>query len=420
MLKELSIEDLKNVEEGKIVKLAGWVHRVRVLGKVGFLLLRDSTGVIQIVFVKNENPELFTYLKTVNREDVVFVEGKIVKNEKAPGGIEINPLEFKIINKAQQPLPLDTDEKTQANLDTRLDYRFLDLRKPTISQMFRKRSLIIKAMFDYLIENKFVEINTPKIIAAATEGGAELFPIVYYDKEAYLGQSPQLYKQMLVSSLERVFELGPAFRAERSNTTRHLSEFTSFDIEAAFFDQDDLINLEKEMLTRGLKAVGMEDQATFKVITYDNALEILKDIGIHIEWGEDLGTEAEKKIGEYFLNEGINFVFIKNWPYSARPFYVYRERNNPELTRGFDLLFKGLEITSGGQREHEYERLVQNIEEDGMNPESFGFYLEAFKYGMPPHGGFGLGMERLIKQLFNLENVREASLFPRDPERLVP
>ncbi len=420
MLKEVFIEDLKNLDEGKIVKLAGWVHRVRILGKVGFLLLRDSTGLIQIVFVKNENPELFTYLKAVNREDVVFVEGKIIKNEKAPGGIEISPLEVKIINKAQQPLPLDTDEKTQANLDTRLDYRFLDLRKPAISQMFRKRSLIIKAMFDYLIENKFVEINTPKIIAAATEGGAELFPIVYYDKEAYLGQSPQLYKQMLVSSLERVFELGPAFRAERSNTTRHLSEFASFDVEAAFFDQDDLINLEREMLINGLKAVGMEDQATFKVITYDKSLEILKDIGIRIEWGEDLGTEAEKKIGEYFLNEGINFVFIKNWPYSARPFYVYRERDNPELTRGFDLLFKGLEITSGGQREHEYERLVQNIEEDGMNPESFGFYLEAFKYGMPPHGGFGLGIERFIKQLFDLENVREASLFPRDPERLVP
>ncbi|HIQ51310.1 MAG TPA: aspartate--tRNA(Asn) ligase, partial [Nautiliaceae bacterium] len=192
------------------------------------------------------------------------------------------------------------------------------------------------------------------------------------------------------------------------------------DIEAAFFDDDEIINLEKEMITYALKKVGMDDLATFKTITYEKALEILRDIGINIEYGEDLSTEAEKKIGDYFLNEGINFVFITKWPFSARPFYVYRERDNLERTRGFDLLFKGLEITSGGQREHNYEQLIRNIEEEGMNPESFSFYLESFKYGVPPHSGFGLGVERFIKQLFDLENIREAALFPRDPERLIP
>ncbi len=416
-LKEKLIAELK---PGERARTAGWVHRIRVLGKVAFVILKDSTGIIQLVFEKNKLPN-FKELKLINREDVIQVFGLVVENEKAPGGKEIQVEEFKIIAKAQQPLPLDTDEKTQANLDTRLDYRFLDLRKPSITKMFRTRSEIINAMREYLIEKKFIEVNTPKIIAAATEGGAELFPIVYYDKEAYLGQSPQLYKQMLVSSLERVFELGPAFRAEKSHTTRHLSEFTSFDVEAAFFDDEEIINLEKEMIEYALKKTGFDDFATFKTITYEKALEVLRDLGINLEFGDDLNTEAERKLGDYFFaEEGINFLFITKWPYSARPFYVYRERDNPEITRGFDLLFRGLEITSGGQREHEYERLVKNIEEEGMNPESFAFYLEAFKYGMPPHAGFGLGIERFMKQLFDLENVREAALFPRDPERLVP
>ena len=415
-LKEKLINELK---PGEKVRVSGWVHRIRVLGKLAFVLLKDSTGIIQLVFEKKRLNN-FQELKVINREDSLFVYGTVIKNEKAPGGKEILVEDFKIVSKAKHPLPLDTDEKTLANLDTRLDYRFLDLRKPNITKIFRIRSEIIQGFREFLLKKGFVEVNTPKIIAAATEGGAELFPIVYYDKEAYLGQSPQLYKQMLISSLERIFEIGPAFRAEKSHTTRHLSEFTSFDIEAAFFDDDEIINLEKEMITYALKKVGMDDLATFKTITYEKALEILRDIGINIEYGEDLSTEAEKKIGDYFLNEGVNFVFITKWPFSARPFYVYRERDNLERTRGFDLLFKGLEITSGGQREHNYEQLIRNIEEEGMNPESFSFYLESFKYGVPPHSGFGLGVERFIKQLFDLENIREAALFPRDPERLIP
>ncbi|HIQ51151.1 MAG TPA: aspartate--tRNA(Asn) ligase, partial [Nautiliaceae bacterium] len=239
-LKEKLINELK---PGEKVRVSGWVHRIRVLGKLAFVLLKDSTGVIQLVFEKKRLNN-FQELKVINREDSLFVYGTVIKNEKAPGGKEILVEDFKIVSKAKHPLPLDTDEKTLANLDTRLDYRFLDLRKPNITKIFRIRSEIIQGFREFLLKKGFVEVNTPKIIAAATEGGAELFPIVYYDKEAYLGQSPQLYKQMLISSLERIFEIGPAFRAEKSHTTRHLSEFTSFDIEAAFFDDDEIINLE--------------------------------------------------------------------------------------------------------------------------------------------------------------------------------
>jgi aspartyl-tRNA synthetase len=423
---------------GKKVKVAGWVYEVKDLGGIKFLWLRDREGIVQITAPKKKvNEEVFALIPKLNSEDVIAVEGVVNFTPKAKLGFEIIPEKIEILSRADSPLPLDPTGKVKAELDTRLDNRFMDLRRPEVMAIFKIRSSVFKAVRDFFYQEGFIEIHTPKIIATATEGGTELFPMKYFERDAFLAQSPQLYKQiMMASGLDRVFEIAPIFRAEEHNTTRHLNEAWSIDAEMAFIESEDevmgllerlvahAINYVREHNEKELKILNFEleePKLPFRRITYTQALEILKDLGKEIPWGEDIDTEGEKMLGQYIKETyDEDLYFIYQYPSEAKPFYIMKYDVKPEISRAFDLEYRGVEITSGGQREHRYEKLKEQIAEKGLKVESFEFYLKAFRYGMPPHGGFGLGAERLLKQMLNLNNIREVILFPRDRKRLEP
>uniref|UniRef100_A0A7J2TKS5 Aspartate--tRNA(Asp/Asn) ligase n=1 Tax=Archaeoglobus fulgidus TaxID=2234 RepID=A0A7J2TKS5_ARCFL len=413
--------------DGSKVVVAGWVHELRDLGGLVFIILRDRDGFIQVTLSKKVvDSEIFRKVKKINRESVVKVEGIVKKEERAPNGFEIIPESVEILNESQAPLPLEVTEKVPAELDTRLENRFMDLRRPKVLAIFIIKSQITKIIRDFLIGEGFIEVQTPKIVSTATEGGTELFPVSYFEREAFLNQSPQLYKQILMSAgFEKVFEIGPIFRAEEHNTTRHLNEATSVDIEMSFADHEDVMKILERMIARvyegviencwkQLQILGLKlevPEIPFQRISYDEALEMLDN---KIPWGEDLDLQALKTIGSKI--EG--HYFITNWPLKLKPFYVMAL--DEKLSRSFDLMFRYIELASGAQREHRYERLLENIKSKGLHPENFEFYLKAFRYGMPPHAGWGLGLERLVMSMLNLGNIREAMLFPRDRTRLVP
>ncbi len=418
---------------GKEVTLYGWVHEVRDLGGLVFLILRDREGFIQVTLPRKKVPkEAFEIAKRVKRESVIRVLGVVKKEPKAPGGYEIIPKEIEVLNEAAVPLPLEVTEKVPAELDTRLDHRFMDLRKPRVQAIFRIRHQVMQSVRQFLSEEGFIEVHTPKIVSTATEGGTELFPISYFEKEAFLNQSPQLYKQILMGAgFERVFEIGPIFRAEEHNTTRHLNEAISIDIEMSFTDHEGVMNILERLIARVYEDVIENCQryldwinvklevpeVPFERITYDEALEIARRRGEEIPWGEDLSTPALRAIGEEM--EGRHY-FIVDWPTESKPFYAMPYEDRPEVCKSFDLMKGALELASGAQRIHKYDLLVERIKMAGMSPDSFEFYLEAFKYGMPPHAGWGLGAERLIMSMLGLKNIREAALFPRDRHRLIP
>jgi len=417
---------------GKTVKLYGWVHEIRDHGGIVFVILRDREGFIQVTVPRKKvDTDVFKTVKKVHRESVIEVIGTVKAEPKAPGGYEIVPQKFVILNEADAPLPLDVAEKVPAELDTRLDHRYLDLRKPKIQAIFRIRHCVLKSVREFLCEEGFIEVNTPKIVSTATEGGTELFPISYFEKEAFLNQSPQLYKQVLMAAgLERVFEIGPIFRAEEHNTVRHLNEAVSIDIEASFIDHEGVMNILERLIkrvyedvsescSRYLKWLGIEletPKIPFKRLSYDEALNIAERKGESIPWGEDISTPALKLISE----DMPEFYFIVDWPTKSKPFYAMPYKDKPEICKSFDLMKGYIELASGAQRIHVYNLLVKRIEECGMSIDSFGFYIESFRYGMPPHAGWGLGADRLLMAMLNLKNIREGVLFPRDRNRLVP
>lgn len=358
------------------------------------------------------------------------VVGEVKKEERAPNGFEIIPEEFEVLNEADAPLPLDVTEKVPAELDTRLDHRFLDLRKHRVFAIFRVRSEVLNATREFFHERGFIEVNTPKIVSTATEGGTELFPITYFEREAFLNQSPQLYKQTLMAAgFDRVFEIGPIFRAEEHNTVRHLNEATSIDIEVSFTDHNGVMKYLEELIVyihervvenceKYLNWLNVKlevPEKPFERITYDEALEIVSRKE-EIPWGEDFSTPALKVLAEHMQG----YYFITDWPTESKPFYAMPYENRKEICKSFDLMKGWLELASGAQRIHKYDLLVERIKAQGLDPESFGFYLEAFRYGMPPHAGWGLGVERLLMAMLDLKNIREAVLFPRDRQRLVP
>jgi aspartyl-tRNA synthetase len=418
---------------GRDVLLYGWVHEIRDLGGLVFIILRDREGFIQVTLPKKKVPaETFELAKKLKRESVIKVVGTVKKEPKAPQGYEVIPKEIEVLNEADVPLPLEVTEKVPAELDTRLDHRFLDLRKPRIQAIFRIRHQMLQSVRAFLCEHGFIEVNTPKIVSTATEGGTELFPISYFEKEAFLNQSPQLYKQILMSAgFERVFEIGPIFRAEEHNTTRHLNEAISIDIEMSFTDHEGVMKILEELVVRVYEDVAENCEKfldwlnlkleipslPFERVTYDEALEIAKRKGEEIPWGEDLSTPALRALAEEL---GDIHYFIVDWPTECKPFYAMPYEDNPEICKSFDLMKGALELASGTQRIHKYDMLVESIKSKGLNPESFEFYLEAFRYGMPPHAGWGLGAERLLMSMLDLKNIREAVLFPRDRHRLLP
>jgi len=426
--KTITTEDTK-------VSVSGWVQDVRNLGGISFLTLRDRYGTIQVTMPKKKiEPTLFETLTHLSRESVLTIDGEIKESNQTASGYEIIPEGVTVHSNADVPLPMGVIDKVNVEMDTRLNNRFMDLRKPEIRAIFEIRSAVIDLISSYMVSNGFVNVCTPKIGASGAEGGATLFNVDYFGKKAYLSQSPQLYKQMLMSTgLDRIFEIGPAFRAENSNTNRHVTEFTSFDGEMSWIENEEevmeMIGRIIDHVLRGIKEgcrsqleiLGKEIDVPalpYPVLTYSECLGMISGM-MDIKEGDDLGTEGERLVGDIMAERGFPLYFIKEYPEEAKPFYIM-ERDGTSYSYSFDLDYKGQEISSGGQREHRYDRLVERMAKKGLGPEEFESYLGAFKYGMPPHGGWGIGVDRFVSKVLDLPNVREAILFPRDVSRLMP
>jgi len=416
-------------------RICGWVIRKKVVGKVVILeISSDAVKPYVIVFKEDRDRELYTKAVDLDIGSAICFEGYKSSVQKSLRGVEYVAEKLDVYSKPIEPLPVDTIGKVPALLDTRIKYRYLLLRNPVEKALFRIRAGVIKAARDYLERNGFLEIHTPKIVKAGAEGGATLFEVKYFEESAYLSQSPQLYKQMLMASLPRVYEVTPYFRAEKFNTTRHLNESWGIDVEQGFIDSEECVmntleNLVKHIInyiiehhSEDLEALGVTlkpVETPFKRIRFVEAVDLLNSEGVPVDEESDLSDTAEKKLGEIMVEKGYEIYFITEFPWRSTGFYYMRIDGTP-YTRKFDLDYKGLEIASGGQREHRYDKLVEAMKIKGINPENFTFYLEAFKYGMPPHGGFGLGLERLLMKMLNLENIREATLFVRDRTRIIP
>jgi aspartyl-tRNA synthetase len=426
-----------DAEPGETVTVAGWVHEIRDLGGIAFLILRDTTGKIQVKFEKDEmDDDLVETGLGVHRESVLAVTGEVAEEPRAPTGVEIVPESIDVLAEADPELPLDPSGKVDAELPTRLNNRTLDLRKEEVQAVFQIRAEALWAVREYFRSIACTEINTPKIVATGTEGGTELFPITYFGQEAFMNQSPQLFKQLMIGTgLERVYEIGPIFRAEEHNTPRHLNEATSIDFESAFIDHTEAMDFCEgavkaayegvaENCQRELEALGIADEfeaptGDFPRIPYEEAIERINATGEldeQLVWGDDLSTEAEHALGQ---DVGEHY-FITDWPAEIKPFYIKNHDDDEQLSTGFDLMHPRMELVSGGQREHRYEKLVEGFEQQGLDPESFDYYTKMFRYGMPPHAGWGLGGERLMMTMLDLPNIREAVLFPRDRQRLSP
>jgi nondiscriminating aspartyl-tRNA synthetase len=422
--------DLGDIE----VVVGGWVFRSRKLGGLVFVVLQDKFGQIQVTAKKGVvDDAIFEKINTVGNQFCLLVKGKLKEFKKAPQGVEIVPSEILILNPAIEQMPIDMTGKTMSELDTRLNFRSLDLRHPRNLAIFQIHQQMLIGIREYLYKNNFTEIVTPKIIGSATEGGTELFPIMYFDKEAYLSQSAQLFKERLSSCFEDVFELGACYRAEKSFTNRHLCEIYVLDIERAFADYRDVmeaiegvihhtLKTIKEKCEDSLKLLGVWDNfevpdIPFPKYTYSDILKVLEEkFNIKLEFGEDISTEAYRKLG----TEYTGYYFITKWPMSIKPFYIQYDRENPELSEGFDLQKGWLELTSGGTRVHDKELLVKNLVDKGLDPKAFESHLNSFDYGMPPHAGMGLGIARWLQIVCGLDQIKEAVMFPRTPDRLDP
>jgi len=425
-----------SVEPGERVTIAGWAHEIRDLGGIAFLILRDTSGTIQVKFAKDELPDDLVERGTgVTRESVVSVTGEAEEEERAPTGVEVVPEEVEVLAPAEPELPLDPSGKVDAELPTRLDNRTLDLRSEETKAIFEIRAEALRAIREYFREVGCTEITTPKIVATGTEGGTELFPITYFGREAFMNQSPQLFKQLMVGSgLERVCEIGPIFRAEEHNTPRHLNEATSIDFESAFIDHHEAMDVCEGTLRAAYDAVAANCEAELEVLgfedfgvpaeefprlTYEEAIERANATGQleeQLVWGDDLTTEAEHALGE----DIDGHYFVTDWPSEIKPFYIQDYEDDSQVSKGFDLMHPRMELVSGGQREHRYENLVAGFTQQGLDPEAFDYYTRMFKYGMPPHAGWAYGAERLVMSMLDLANIREAVIFPRDRQRLSP
>jgi len=410
--------------------VAGRIYSVRKLGGIIFLILQDRCGLIQVVFdKKTDNLIVGSWVE---------IEGEVKEEKRAPGGIELRGEKLAIISQPAEDLPIDLSKKElNVNLNTLLNYRPLTLRHEKVRAIFKIFGTALEAYGQIMRQLGFTEIKSPKILGAASEGGANFFTINYFGKKAFLAQSPQFYKQICVGAFERVFEIGPVFRAEKHFTTRHLNEYTSLDAEMGFIENhEDLMEKLTEVTRFIFEKIEEKNQEELKLynagvpvvsknIPRYRLAEIKKIIkekyGYEVPSETDIDPKGEALAGR-FAKEELNsdFIFLTHYPTAMRPFYTMPDEENPEETKGFDLIFKGLELATGSQRIHDYKQLIKSIKKFGLDPKGFSFYLQAFKYGMPPHGGWGMGAERLVQQLLNLSSVKEAALFPRDVKRLEP
>ena len=420
--------------EGQAVRVNGAVHAIRNMGEVAFVILRKAEGLVQCVY---EEGKTDFDIRSLREECAVEVSGKLHAEERAPQGFEIRLESLRILASPAEPLPLPVSKwKLNTSLETKLALRPISLRNVRERAKFKIQEGIVRGFREYLFSQGFTEIHTPKIVARGAEGGSNVFKLDYFGKKAELGQSPQFYKQTMVGVYDRVFETAPVFRAEKHNTTRHLNEYTSLDFEMGYIDGfEDVMAMETGMLqyVMGLLArdyqkeltmlgVVLPDVSRIPAVRFDEAKRLAAEkYGRRIRNPYDLEPEEELLIGRYFKEEyGSDFVFITHYPSKKRPFYAMDDPADPRFTLSFDLLFRGLEVTTGGQRIHDYREILAKMEKRGMDPEDIASYLMIFKYGMPPHGGLGIGLERLTMRLLDEQNVREAALFPRDVTRLEP
>ncbi len=424
MDRTLAAEALKKT--GETVQVSGWVHRIRDLGGVTFIILRDRSGMIQLV-TGDDFP--------VTAESVISASGKVTSNDKAPGGAEIAMEEFKVLAPAAPDLPVAVNQDPdQIGLETILDNRMISLRNPKILSIFKLQANIVKTFAEFFRSEGFTQIKTSKIIGGGSEGGTNLFTMDYFGKTAYLAQSPQLYKQTMVASgLERVFEIGHAYRAEKHETPRHINEYVSLDIEMGFIESEKpLMEIERRFMAYLFETVARENQAELDawnatvpdpsscgkapIIPHEEAKKIFKDITG--QRALEINPEAERVLCDWAEKEyGIPMVFVNEFPRRKRPFYTYPLG---QKTMSFDLIFRGLEITTGGRRINEYAMLMEALPKFGMKPGELGAYEDIFKYGCPPHGGFAIGLERITQKILGLQNIKEATLFPRDRRRVSP
>jgi aspartyl-tRNA synthetase len=423
------------------VKVQGFLQTLRDQKKMQFLILRDVTGLVQVANWKPNNPELAEQISRAPAETLLTVTGKVVDNPVVKlGGIEIQLETVEIVSQAEAPLPIDPFAEAQASIDIRMDWRFLDLRRPENLLMFQVSTTMLHAMRQHWVDHKFIEINTPKLLGAPSESGAELFELPYFDTKAYLAQSPQFYKQMaMAAGFERVFEIGPAFRADPSFTSRHMTEFTSIDMEMSWVDSHhDVMDFEEGLLIAAFQAVkdkhaaDIEEVFKFSIevptspfprIPMAQAIEILKAGGYTLppEKKGDIDPAGERAMADYVKREyNHDFFFLTDWPITVRPFYHMRYEDNPTITKSFDLIAKGLEITTGAQREHRYDVLARQATEKGLSHGPIQFYLDFFRYGCPPHGGLAIGLSRLLMIMLNIPNIRETVYLFRGPTRLHP
>jgi nondiscriminating aspartyl-tRNA synthetase len=419
---------------GQRVRLAGWVHNLRDLGDVTFLILRDRGGLIQTVADSGSGVDL----AAVGKEYVVEIEGLVTPDARAPGGAEVRIEALKVLARAEEP-PLEINRPAvlaKTHLDKILDHRPISIRALPIRAIFKVQAEILRAFAEYLRSQGFVEFKSSKIVATGTEGGANLFAIDYFERKAFLAQSPQFYKQTMVGSgFERVFEVGPVYRAEKHETSRHINEYTSLDFEMGFIaDEQDVIAMQVGVLRHVLKEVADRCAAEIELlgarvpvigdgvpqVTFREAVRLVEVGGHELPEG-DLDPEAERRLSAWALAEhGSEFLYVVGFPLAQRPMYTYFREEDPAVSRSFDLLFRGLEVTTGSQRIHDYDLLVRKMLERGLKPETYSGYLSIFKHGMPPHGGLAIGLERFTMQVLGLANVKEATLFPRDRRRLEP
>lgn len=426
-----SCKEISQEHEDKEATLMGWIEDIRDLGGIKFFTLQDGEGLIQITAPEAKvEKNLFEKIDSLNKGSTVAVKGKITTSEQAPGGVEIIPREIQELNRAKTPLPLDPSGHVKADMDTRLDARMLDLRRPSSSAIFKIKHKTLQKIRSYLTEKGFMEVNTPKIVGSATETGAILFPISYFDREAFLSQSPQLYKEVLTGSFEKVFEVGPIFRAEEHSTRYHLNEVLSADIEMAFATKEDVMDILEDLIIEifdQIKTEASEELETLEHeieipakplprLTYEEAIEKLRERGEEIEWGEDFSIPEQRKLGEIIEKP----YFVTDWPTELKPFYIKPHEDEPEKSHAFDLLAKEIELSSGGTRIHKKELLAERLKENGLSPRQFEYHLKNFDWGIPPHAGWGLGVERLIMILTGARNIRETVLYPRDKKRLKP
>lgn len=429
-MKRILINEL-NAKIGKEVFVYGWVHKIRKLSRVVFIILRDRSGLVQLVI----DPNLYD-LNGLKLESIISVKGIVKSSKNKISDIELQVIEFNIISYALEDLPvLINGEEVEGNIDTRLNNRVISLRNPKINAVFKVQSVLVQGFIEFLKNEGFTQVFTPKIVAEGAEGGTALFKVNYFGKKAFLAQSPQFYKQMLVGAgFERVFEVGQVYRAEEHNTLRHLNEYVSLDLEMGFIENEkDIMELERKLLIYMFSKINSECSKELQLLNasipvigdnipsmkLSDAINILRDKYGKKELSEDLDPEGERLIGTYaleFLNS--DFLFLTHYPRSKRPMYTMP--CGEDLTHSFDLLYKGLEITTGGQRIHDYHMLIKNMVYKGLSPDNYTGYLDTFKYGMMPHGGLAIGLERLTAQLLGFKNVRETTLFPRDRDRMTP